>query len=194
MSSASGRPPVAVPPQRNNSSRAAWWILGIVAGGIVLMVIFGLVLAGLFVHNLHVHEDGKNVEIQSPVGSIKVNQNGARSSGLPVYPEAKPSSDNDNANVELSAGNGKGFALAVEKYDTPDDLERVAGWYAQHLGPDFHREKHGATTKIHGVDAASDADVAFVDDHGNGARVVALTRKSDDVEIALVRVGAKETQ
>jgi hypothetical protein len=194
MSSASGRPPVAVPPQRNNSSTAVWWILGIVAGGIVVMVIFGLVLAGLFVHNLRVHQEGKDVEIQSPVGSIKVNQSGARSSGLPVYPGAKTSSDNDNANVELSAGNGGGFALAVEKYDTSDDLERVTGWYAQHLGPDFHREKHGSTTKIHGVDAASDADVAFVDDHGNGARVIALTRKSDHVEIALVRVGAKETQ
>jgi hypothetical protein len=193
MSSASGRPPVAIPPQRSNSNTAVWWILGIVAGGIVLMVICGLALAGLFIHHLHVHEEGKNVEIQSPVGSIKVNKDGARSSGLPVYPGARTSSDNDHANIELSAGNG-GFALAVEKYDTPDDLDKVTAWYALRLGPNFRREKHGSPTKVHGVDATSDADVAFVDDRGDGARVVALTRKTDHVEIALVRVGAKETQ
>jgi hypothetical protein len=33
-----------------------------------------------------------------------------------------------------------------------------------------------------------------VDDHGDGARVVALTRKSERVEIALIRVGVKEAQ
>jgi hypothetical protein len=193
MSSASGRPPVGIPPQRNNSNSAAWWILGIVAGGIVAMVIFGLALAGLFIHNLHIHEQGKNVEIQTPVGAIKVNKDGARSSGLPIYPGAKSSGDNENANVELSAGNS-GFALAVEKYDTPDDLDKVTAWYAQRLGPSFRREKHGSPAKVHGVDATSDADVAFVDDRGDGARVVALTRKTDHVEIALVRVGAKQTQ
>jgi hypothetical protein len=133
MSSASGRPPAVVPPQqRRDSNTAVWWILGIVAGGIVVMVIFGLALAGLFIRNLHVHEQGKNVEISTPVGGIKVNKDGARSSGLPVYPGAKTSGDNDNANVELSAGNA-GFGLAVEKYDTTDGLDKVTAWYTQRL-------------------------------------------------------------
>ena len=84
MSSAAGRPPAAIPPQRQNSSTAVWWILGIVAGGIVVMVVFGLALAGLVIHNLHVHNQGQNVEIQTPVGGIKVSHDATVN--LPVYP------------------------------------------------------------------------------------------------------------
>ena len=72
MSSASGRPPAAIPPKRRDSTTAVWWILGIVAGGIVVMVVFGLALAGVLIHNLHVRNQGQNVEIQTPVGGIKV--------------------------------------------------------------------------------------------------------------------------
>ena len=96
MSSASGRPPAAIPPQRRGNN-AVWWILGIVAGGIVVMVLFGLALAGLFIRNLRVHNQGNNVEIQTPVGAIKVNKDAPRASGLPVYPGAKSAGDDDNA-------------------------------------------------------------------------------------------------
>lgn len=192
MSSASGRPPAVIPPQRRDSTTAVWWILGIVAGGIVVMVVFGLAVAGMLIHNLHVHNKGHGAEIQTPVGGIKVGHDAAHVTSLPVYPGAT-SADSQNANVEVSAGDG-GFGVAVEKYNTTDDLDRVAAWYAQRLGPSFRREKQGSHTKIQGVDASSDADVAFVDDHGDGARVVALTKKSDRLEIALVRVGVKEAQ
>ncbi|MFZ0519872.1 MAG: hypothetical protein WAL95_02545 [Candidatus Acidiferrales bacterium] len=191
MSSASGRPPAAIPPKRRDSSTAVWWILGIVAGGIVVMVVFGLALAGMLIHNLHVHNQGQNVEIQTPVGGIKVGHEATVN--LPVYPGSTSASSHDNANVELSAGD-EGFALAVENYQATDDLDKVSAWYAQRLGPSFRREKKGSHTKIKGVDANSDADVAFVDDRGDGARVVALTNKDNCVEIALVRVGKKETQ
>lgn len=192
MSSASGRPPAVIPPQRRDSSTAVWWILGIVAGGIVVMVVFGLALAGLLIHNLHVRNQGQNVEIQTPVGGIKVNKDAAHATSLPVYP-GSTTVDSHNANVEVSSGD-EGFALAVEKYDTSDDLDKVTAWYAKRLGPSFRLDKQGTHTKIKGLDATSDADVAFVDDHGDGARVVALTRKSEGVEIALVRVGKKQTQ
>lgn len=192
MSSAAGRPPAAIPPQRQNSSTAVWWILGIVAGGIVVMVVFGLALAGLVIHNLHVHNQGQNVEIQTPVGAIKVNKDATHVVNLPVYPSST-TADSHNANVELSSGD-EGFEIAVEKYDSSDDLAKVSAWYAQRLGPSFRREKRGSYDKIHGVEAINDVDLAFVDDHGDGARIVALTGKDDGVEIALVRVGKKETQ
>jgi hypothetical protein len=154
------------------------------------MVVFGLALAGVLIHNLHVRNQGQNVEIQTPVGGIKVGHEAAVN--LPVYPGSE-SADSHNANVELSAGD-EGFAIAVEKYNTTDDLEKVSAWYKQKLGPSFRLEKRGSYGKIHGVDAASDADMAYVDDRGDGARVVALTNKDNCVEIALVRVGKKETQ
>jgi hypothetical protein len=156
------------------------------------MVVFGLALAGLLIHNLHVRNQGQNVEIQTPVGGIKVNKDAAHATSLPVYP-GSTTADSRNANVELSSGD-EGFALAVEKYDTSDSLDKVTAWYAQRLGPSFRLERQGAHTKIRGVDTTSDADLAFVDDQGDGARVVALTRKSDRVEIALVRVGKRQTQ
>jgi hypothetical protein len=192
MSSASGRPPAAIPPQRRDSSTAVWWILGIVAGGIVVMVVFGLALAGLLLHNLHVRNQGQNVEIQTPVGGLKVSKDPAHGVDLPVYP-GSTTADSHNANVELSSGD-EGFELAVEKYDTGDELQKVSAWYAQRLGPNFRLEKQGTQTKIHGVETISDADIVYVDDRGDAARVVALTRKGDRVEIALLRVGKKETQ
>lgn len=192
MSSASGRPPAAIPPQRR-SNNAVWWILGIVAGGIVVMVLFGLALAGLFIRNLHVHNQGNNVEIQTPVGAIKVNKDVPRASGLPVYPDAKTSGDTKNAQVELSNDDG-GVGIAVEHFTTPDSLNKVDAWYSHRLGSSFRREENLSKHPIHGVTVDSDTDIAFVDDHGDGARVVALTKKGDGVDIVLFRAGAKQAQ
>jgi hypothetical protein len=36
--------------------------------------------------------------------------------------------------------------------------------------------------------------VSFVDDHGNGARVVGLKKQESTVEISLLRVGKREAQ
>jgi hypothetical protein len=46
----------------------------------------------------------------------------------------------------------------------------------------------------HHANVDSNADVAYVDDRGNGARVVALTQEDVAVKISLVRVGKRETQ
>jgi hypothetical protein len=192
MSSASARPPAALPPQRR-SNNAVWWILGIVAGGIVMMVLFGLALAGLFIRNLRVHNQGNNVEIQTPVGAIKVNKDMPRATGLPVYPGATSSGNDKNAKVELSAGDG-GVGIAVEHFTTADNLNQVDVWYAHRLGPSFRREQDLSHHPIHGVTVDSDTDIAFVDDHGDGARVVALTKKGDGVDIVLFRAGKKEAQ
>src|SRR5580658_4982153 len=192
MSSASGRPPAAIPPRRRGNN-AVWWILGIVAGGIVVMVLFGLALAGLFIRNLRVHNQGNNVEIQTPVGAIKVNKDVPRASGLPVYPGAKSAGNDNNAKVELSNEDG-GVGIAVEHFATSDSLDQVDTWYAHRLSSSFRREENLSHHPIHGVTVDSDTDIAFVDDHGEGARVVALTRKGGGVDIVLFRAGKKEAQ
>jgi hypothetical protein len=192
MSSASGRPPSAIPPQRR-SNNAVWWILGIVAGGIVVMVLFGLALAGIFIRNLRVHNQGNNVEIQTPVGAIKVNKDVPRASGLPVYPGATSGGKDNNAKVDLSAGDGA-LGIAVEHFTTSDNLDQVDKWYAHRLGSIFRREENHEHHPIHGVTVDSDTDLAFVDDHGDGVRVVALTKKGDGVDIVLFRAGKKEAQ
>jgi hypothetical protein len=193
MSSASGRPPVVPPPARKDSTTAVWWILGIVAGGIIVMVFLGLIFAGMVVRNSHIRDQGKNVDIQTPVGEIKVNQNPSRASGLPVYPGATPSTQDNRTNVEVSSGEA-GVGVALENYSTPDSLDKVTAWYSQRLGSTFTQETKGNEIKVHGMAVTTDADMTFSDDHGDGTRTVVLTQKDGKIEITLVRAGKREAQ
>ena len=194
MSSASGRPPAAIPPQRrDNSSTAVWWILGIVAGGIVVMVVFGLALAGLLIHNLHVHNQGQNVEIQTPVGGIKVNTM-RRTRRACRFTPAQPPSIHTTPTWNFPQAT-QASEIAVEKYSTADELDQSLRVVRAKARAQFSPRKAAArNVKIQGVDANSDADVAFVDDHGRRRAHRCADRKNERVEIALVRVGKSEAQ
>jgi hypothetical protein len=157
------------------------------------MVLLGLLFAGLVVRNSHIKDQGKNVDIQTPVGEIKVNQNPNRASGLPVYPGATPSTEDGHTNVEVSSGEA-GVGVAVENYSTADSLEKVTTWYSQRLGSSFTREAKGSDVRVHGMTVTTDADMTFSDDHGDSTRTVVLTHKDDRVEITLVRAGKREAQ
>lgn len=194
MSTSPVQPPMyrpAQPPRRNN---AVWWILGIVAAGIIVMFLFGVTLAGLFIHHLKVHNSGDKVDIQTPVGALSVDKAGRRATGLEVYPGASASSDNKSASVNLSA-NDTAVGIATEQYETKDPIDFVRAWYKKRLGPEFRLEtNHDDMDHANGHAIIHDNDVAFVDDHHNGVRVVALKKISEGTQITLVRVGTKDTQ
>jgi hypothetical protein len=175
-------PPQPPPPKRND---AVLWILAIVGGGFVVLVLGGLLLASLFIRHVHVSDTGKQA------GALRVNNDRLHSTGLPVYPDAKRI-ESEGSGVELSAPGGAGLAIATEKYMASDDLDQVSKWYQQHLGPGYEREEHGSGA--HRDHVSSSADVAFVYEKGDNVRVVALTKKSDGVEIELVRIGTREVQ
>jgi hypothetical protein len=181
-------PPQPRPPRRND---AVLWILAIVGGGFVVLVLGGLLIASMFIRHVHVNQSGKQVEIETPAGSLRVNGDQVHPTGLPVYPGAQPDKS-EGATVELSAISGAGLGLATEKYVTSDDLDEVSEWYQQQLGPSYKREEHGSTT--HRQHVSSDADVAYVYEKGDNTRLVALTKKPDGVEIELLRIGKKEVQ
>jgi hypothetical protein len=179
------------PQQKNN--QIIWWIVGIIGGGIALLVVLGLMVAGVVMRHVNVREKGEKVEIETPVGSIRVNGDDPHPTGLPIYPGAKRIKSEGTA-VELTSKDGHALGVGVEEYATSDNLEKVSAWYAQKLGPSYQREKPGSGTHYaHGVNA-SDADIVYVNHSGDGARVVTLTAKSGGVEIALVRAGKKEVQ
>ena len=157
------------------------------------MVFLGLMFAGLVIRNAHVSDQGKNVDIQTPVGEIKVNQDRSRASGLPVYPGATPSTEDGHTNVELSSGQS-GVGVAVENYSTADSLDQVTAWYSQKLGPSFKRENKGKDVQVHGMTVTTDADMTFSEDRGDSTRSVVLTQKDGKVEIILVRAGKREAQ
>jgi hypothetical protein len=194
MSTGSTQPPMyqPTPPQRRNN--AIWWILGIVAVGIIVMFLFGVTLAGLFIHHLKVRNSGDKVDIQTALGAISVDKGGPHVTGLEIYPGASPSSDDKGANVNLSA-NDTAVGIATEQYQTKDPIDFVQAWYRKHLSPDFRLEaSKGVPDHSNGLVKMNDGDVAFVDDHRNGVRVVALKRISEGTQITLVRIGTKETQ
>jgi hypothetical protein len=180
-------------PAQNNA--AMWWILGIVAGGIACLVIGALILVAFVVHKVHINQSADRVEIETPVGAIKMNQDEAHSTGLPVYPGATPQKS-QGANFEISSNDTRA-GLAIEKYHSADARDDVKTWYAKHLGSSYRMETSDANrgSKIDGLQAnLSPGDIAFVDDHGNGARVVAIKAAGDGTDIVLIRVGKKEPQ
>jgi len=194
MSTGSTQPPMyqPTPPQRRNN--AIWWILGIVAVGIIVMFLFGVTLAGLFIHHLKVRNSGDKVDIQTALGAISVDKGGPHVTGLEIYPGASPSSDDKGANVNLSASD-TAVGIATEQYQTKDPIDFVEAWYKKRLGPDFRLEANkGVPDHSNGLVETNDSDVAFVDDHRNGVRVVALKKISEGTQITLVRIGKKETQ
>jgi len=181
-----------VPSQRSNN--AVWWILGIVGGGIVLLTLSALSLATLIIHHVNVKDTARNVDTETPVGEIMVNKAGLHATGLPVYPGAA-AADQKSASVEINANN-TGLGIATESYATNDPLTKVEDWYRKRLGTEFRletgnnkpflREKYDVDTGDHAV--------AFVDDRGDAARVVALDNSAGGTKIKLVRAGKKEVQ
>jgi len=177
-------------PRPNNT---IWWVLGILGGAVVLLIAAGLIFAGYFIRHVSVDESGKKVEIETPAGTLRVNNDETRPTGLPVYPGATPDKS-EGTRVEFSAQNGADVGVATESYTTSDDLDKVAAWYAEKLGPKYLRQSDtDATLHTHGPHGTK-ADVAFESKSGEGTRIVTLTKQSPGVEITLVRAGKKEIQ
>jgi len=177
-------------PRRNN---AIWWVLGILGGAVVLLVAAGLIFAGYFIRHVSVRDSGKKVEIETPAGTLRVKNDEPNPTGLPVYPGASPVKS-EGTTVEFSAQNGADVGVATEDYTTSDDLDKVAAWYAEKLGPKYLRQSDAdGTLHAHGPHGTK-ADVAFESRSREGTRVVALTKQSPGVQITLVRAGKKEIQ
>jgi len=185
-------PPSSQPPRTNN---ALWWVLGIVGGALVILMFFALTVAGLVLRHLHINHSGKKVAIETPVGSIKVNKGEPHATGLPLYPGADPTNDNSNS-IQIGTPDSE-VGLATEEYRTGDSIDKVEDWYRKRLGPDFRleTETHADSrySKRHGL-RMGNHDVAFVDDHGDAARVIALDTAGGGTKITLLRVGKREPQ
>lgn len=184
-------PPPSQPPRTNN---AIWWVLGIVGGALVILMFFALTVAGLILRHLHINHSGKRVAIETPVGSIQVNKGEPHATGLPLYPGAAP---NDSNSIQMGTSDSE-VGLATEEYRTGDSIDKVEDWYRKRLGPDFRLETGNHTdsrySKRYGLRRMENHDVAFVDDHGDAARVIALDAADGGTKITLLRVGKREPQ
>ncbi len=185
--------PGAGPPQRPQRKRSnvLWWVLGLASVAIVLLVVGGLLLAGLFVKNVRVSEKGRQVQITTPAGELTVKQGAANSTGLPVYPGA--TLVERGGDVQISGPEESRVGITVVRYHSADPVEKVDAWYRERLGAEFKRDTGDAHGKIR-VGGVMTEGVAYVSDRDDLVRFVAISKKNGGVEIALGRIGKQETQ
>jgi hypothetical protein len=185
-----GNPPVSPAAQK---SRTLWWILGGLGAVCVVLVVLALVVGFYFAHHMRVKEEGNRVAISTPAGEITVRHaERANPTGLPVYPGATAAKPGETVEFEPH-DEEEAARIAAARYFTSDALEKVQAWYANHLGPEFTLRKRGHLGTILGWHA-HDADVAFVAETEDRARVVALKRSGGEVKITLVGAGKREPQ
>jgi hypothetical protein len=101
--------------------------------GVITLVFF---LAGCSVNEKHEGEN-KKVDIQTPLGDMKVNTNAdARDTGLPIYPGAqlKPGDEHDSnkANVNINTS-FFGLKVVAAKYTSTDSPDKVIAYYTGEL-------------------------------------------------------------
>lgn len=103
-----------------------------------LAVVTGLSL-GVTGCRIHAHNeargDDKNVQIETPFGGVHVNTNQTTAGdlGLPLYPGAVPSKDDEHhesADVHLGFGEWQ-LRVKVVSYEAPDTQDKVMAFYRQ---------------------------------------------------------------
>lgn len=170
------------------------WLLGLLGVGVAVLAVGGILVAMYVARNVQVQQSGEKVEIQTPVGSLKVDKSGETDPGLPVYPGAAV--NEPGATVELGTDTDEVLHVVAAKYRTSDPITKVDEWYQAQLGADFKREGPGVVIRkkdIVGIQVNS-GDVAFIAEDKESMRVVVLERKGIQTEIAMARIGRPEAQ
>jgi len=176
------QPPTPPAPARPSSNILAIVLLLLV----LIVVVSGLVVWGglhYLARGVQVHvsnaKNGKQVSIQTPVGSLQVNKKEANEAqlGLPVYPGATRIKD-DSAAVSMDFGGEQGFHLVVAKFETADDLDKVRSFYQDRVGSEV--------TKI--TERDNEGKTVLEIKHKGQERIIALKSTGAGTRIELVRV------
>ena len=130
---------------------------------------------------VHVNEakTGKQVSIQTPIGSLDVKRDVNEAQlGLPIYPGATRAKDEDSATINMDFGGEHGVHLVVAKFETTADLDKVRRFYQDRVG--------GEVTKVTAKD--NEGKTVFEIKHGDQERIIALKSTGGGTSIELVRV------
>jgi hypothetical protein len=180
-------------PQKTTSNIWAW-VLGLVAVGALILGAGTWFVTHYFVQSLQVNRADSSVVIDTPVGTLKAAKDEKADPGLPIYPGAKVAQA--GGTVELSMPDADSINLTAAHYRTMDPIEKVDAWYREQLSSEFKREGPGVMNRkkeINGVIVKSD-DIAFISEKDDVVLVVALQKRFNGVEIALLRAGKQEAQ
>ena len=177
------RAPVPPPPPRTSSHvvTIALLVLAIIVMVSAVSVWLGLrFLSNKFRVNVEESASGKKaVSIKTPVGSMEVTKDVNEASlGLPIYPGAKRLQDKDSVSLNFDFPGDEGVRVLVAKFETPDSLEKVKGFYKERLGVAVTKFKEKTTR----------GKTVFEIKDGDQEKVVALSHRWSGTLIELVRV------
>lgn len=178
-------------------------LLGLLAGGVALVMIVAVAGYYLVRRAVHISESpsGKGVEIQSPIGSLRVNKEPPEAVlarlGIPAYPGATPGEH--AAQLSITAGE-EGAKVTVVELETRDPLDKVDAFYRQELGGRFKRqtgemidwgdhEGRSFRHRRHAKDA-----ILYSEEKDAKNTFVALEKKGQGTKIAIARVIEREAQ
>ncbi len=171
---------------RNNSQRG-----GVVAGVLVAFLILGaLAVVGVFMagvyfaDNIHVEkvksETGDTVQVDTPVGSLRVQEHkklDPKLIGVPVYPDAIREDDSHAASIDFSFDSThKEFTVLAAEYSTDDSIDKVKEFYHHALPHWMISQKHD-----------SNVHMEYTED--GYKRVIAITERDGRTHIGLASVG-----
>ncbi len=185
-------PPNPVP--QKSSSNIWAWVLGLVVVGALVLGGGTWFVTRYLVQGIQVNPADSSVVIDTPVGTLKAAKDEKADPGLPIYPGAKLAQA--GGTVELSVPGEDSVNLTAAHYRTIDPIEKVDAWYREQLSSDFKREGPGVMVRkkdITGVVVKSD-DIAYISEKNEVVLVIALQRRFNSVEIALLRAGKQEAQ
>lgn len=176
------QPPVPPAPARPSSNIVAivalLLALIVVVSGLVIWVGLRYLSRGVQVHVTEA-KNGKQVAIQTPVGSFEVKKEVNEAQlGLPVYPGATRVKDEDSAAISMDFGGEGGVHLVVAKFETTDDLDKVRSFYQDRVG--------GEVTKF--TEKDNEGKTVFEIKHKGQERIIALKSTGGGTRIELVRV------
>ena len=122
--------PVASVPPASAQGGGALKVILIVVGVIVLLGILGVASVGFFAwrvaHHAHIRQDGDNVKVDTPFGSVQTTKDpaeAARNLGVDIYPGAEVLRDGS-----ASASFG-GVHTASVNSESTDSVDKVAAFY-----------------------------------------------------------------
>jgi hypothetical protein len=182
-------------PLPQKSSNNIWaWVLGLVFTGVTILGAGAWYVTRYLVQSIEVNRAASSVEISTTVGSVRAAKDENADPGLPIYPGAKLAQA--GGTVELSRPDEDAVNLTAAHYRTIDPIEKVDAWYREQLNPDFKREGPGVMVRkknINGVEVKSN-DIAYISEKDDLVLVIALQKRLNGVEIALLRAGKPEKQ
>ena len=131
----------------------------------------------------------KNFDVRSSVGDLHIGSDAdARKIGLPLYPGARPRTDDkDNTPANLSLfTEAFGFKLVVAHYDSDDAPAKVIDYYRDKL------KKYGKVIECHSTKQASNVEVHDDDKDSKGGKQLKCDENSGP--ITELKVGTEDNQ